>query len=149
MGSDSPLLVCILSPYNPLTVLLILHKGPFPKKNGRKTGKINTFWEKNGHLYFLSFASSLASFYRSFYHLIWAWRTPFEMTKITKKTGRITKKRAIFPKRPFKRACPFKNGRHSNTGMIHTPAAAAPTSLSIPATPTAPAPSLLILTSHS
>ena len=30
-----------------------------------------------------------------------------------KKTG---EKRAIFPKRPFKRACPFKNGRLSHTG---------------------------------
>ena len=33
-----------------------------------------------------------------------------------KKTG---KKRAIFPKRPFKRACPFKNGRLLYTAIIY------------------------------
>ena len=44
------------------------------------------------------------------------------MSKKSQKNGRNHKKtgekRAISPKRPFKRACPFKNGRLSNTGMI-------------------------------
>ena len=41
--------------------------GTFLAKKRRKTGKINTFWEKNGRSYFLSFASSFVSFYHSFY----------------------------------------------------------------------------------
>ena len=91
----------------------ICEKQTFIKqKTVERLAKFSPLERKTCACIFVSFALSVMCFYCSFYQTL--------LNKFENKEGRNHKKRGekgvILPKRPFKQACPSKNGRLWHTG---------------------------------